>query len=393
MSECVTVGNPFIAKGRSHYYVKITLTNPTTGKQRILKKSINVKIESDQALSKAHRARLALLSEYETHHDPAAPLKLKDFAEQYIKEREAENLTVSSIRGITKAFSDLLRCIGKNRLLTKVVASDLRAFLFIHQKSPSMALVTYRYLHAAFDRAVRDEKLTMNPFNQIDKKLLRKRFKPRPRGILSSKEVIKKYENLPKDKFCDRTYANYFLLLYGTAFRRGEGCFLEEKHADFKDKTIRMESSEKHTLKTEASTADIPMTQHATIALKDQIKSKSTHPIEEVRKSTYIFCNFVGRHYYPSTLRKQVLMRVKKVCKELGIDSSGVDLHSMRHSLIQHLIDSGAEPVTVSKFARHANLSTTLSAYHKMKDTKTDFKAIMKVTKEMPRPKRSFLSL
>lgn len=174
--------------------------------------------------------------------------------------------------------------------------------------------------------------------------------------------------------------------IYGTAFRRREGCYLENKNVDFKEKTISVRSTEEHKLKTDASSSDIPMTDHATIALKDQIKNKMGHQKEVVRRSTYIFCNFRGEHYYPATLTKQVIKRVKAVCKDLGINSSGVDLHSMRHSLIQHLIDSGAEPVTVSKFARHANLSTTLSAYHKMSDTKTKFESVLKVTKEMPRP-------
>jgi len=387
MSECVTVGNPFIAKGRSNYYVKITLKNPETGRQRILKKSTNVKIESDQSLSKAHRARLMILSEYETHHDPSAPLKLVDFADQYIKERETENLTRSSISGIRKAFDDLIRFTGKKRLLKMVVAADLREFLFKFVKSASMALVNYRYLHAAFERAVRDEKISVNCFNQIDKKLLRKRFKPRPRGILSAREVVKIYDNLPKQKFCDRTFANYFLLLFGTACRRSEACYLEEKQIDFKLKSIRVQGSEVHKLKTDASTGDIPMTEHAFIALKDQLKSKSIHGREEVRESTYIFCNFRGDHYYPATLTKQVLSRVRTVCRKLGIDFTGGDLHALRHSLIQFLIDSGAEPIVVSKLARHANLGMTLSVYHKMKDTKTDYGSVLKITKEMPRPK------
>ena len=388
MSESVTAGNPFIAKGRSHYYVKVTLKNPETGWERVLKKSTNVKVDSDQALSKAHQARLVILSEYETHHDPTAPLKLVDFANLYIAEREAENLTTSSIRGIRKAFDDLIRYTGKKRLLKMVVAVDLREFLFKAVKSPSMALVNYRYLHAAFERALRDEKISVNCFNQIDKKLLRKRFKPRPRGILSAEEVVAIYDNLPKIKFHDRTFANYFLLLFGTAFRRGEACFLQEEHIDFKVKSIRVQGSEIHKLKTEASTADIPMTEHALIALKNQLKSKFQHEKEEVRNSPYIFCNFRGEHYYPSTFTKQVLSRVRTVCRELGIDFRGGDLHALRHSLVQFLIDSECPPIVVSKLARHANLGMTLSAYHKMKDSKTDYKSVLKITKEMPRPKK-----
>lgn len=227
MSENVIAGNPFIARKRSCYYVKVTLIDPATGKHRHLKKSTNVRIDAVNALSKAHNARLAILAEYETNHDPGAPLTLKDFADRYLKEREAEKLTRSSLCGIRLAFDELGRFVGKKRLLTSITSSDLRGFLFKAHESSSMALVNYRYLHAAFDRAVRDEKLTSNPLNQIDKKLLRKRFTPRPRGILSAKAVVSIYDYLPKEKFFERTYANFFLFLFGTACRRGEACFIK----------------------------------------------------------------------------------------------------------------------------------------------------------------------
>ncbi len=387
MPENVTAGNPFIIKQRHHYYVKITIRNPDTGTIKKLKRTTNIPANAVQGLSKAHQVRLDILAEYQNHHDPSAPIKLKDFADHYIEERESENLSRSSIRGIRKAFNDLIGYAGKKKLLKQVIAKDLREFLFKYLESPAMALANYRYLHAAFDRAVRDEKLSMNPFNQIDKKLLRKRFKPRPRGILSATEVVKIYDNLPKERFCDRTFANYFLLLYGTAFRRGEGCYLENENVDFKEKTIGVRSTEEHKLKTDASSSDIPMTDHARIAIRNQMESKAANKNWQIQESRYIFCNFRGDHYYPDTMTKQVLSRVRAICKKLKLNSNGLDLHSMRHSLIQHLIDSGAEPVTVSKFARHANLSTTLSAYHKMSDTKTKFESVLKVTKEMPRPK------
>jgi len=388
MPENVTVGNPFIIKQRHHYYVKITIRNPETGTVRILKKTTNVPAKGANGLSKAHQVRLDILAEYQNHHDPLAPIKLKDFADHYIIERETENLTRSSLRGIRKAFDDLLAYTGEKKLLKQVVVSDLREFLFKYLKSPAMALCNYRYLHAAFDRAVRDEKLPMNPFNQIDTKLLRKRFKPRPRGIISAGDVVRIYDNLPKDRFCDRTFANYFLLLYGTAFRRGEGCYLETQHVDFKEKIISVRSTEEHKLKTEASASDIPMTDHARIAIRDQMKSKAENKNWQVQESRYIFCNLKGTHYYPDTMTKQVLARVRAVCKKLKIDFTGGDLHSLRHALIQHLIDSGSEPIVVSKFARHANLAITLSAYHKMSDTKTKFESVLNVTKEMPRPKQ-----
>jgi integrase len=388
MPESVSIGNPFKVKGRSCYYVKITLCNPTSGHKRFLKKSTEVSFDSPNALSKAHNVRLAILADYLDNHDPSAPLKLTAFADEYIKQREAEHLKERTIIGIRRAFDWLIQSVGKKRTLSTIVAADVREFLFKNHKSPSMAIVNYRYLHAAFDRAVKDERLSMNPFNQIDKKQLRKRFKPRPRGILTAKQVVSIYDKLPKQKFCDRTFANYFLLLFGTAFRRGEGCFLRDEHIDFTKKIILVRNTDDHELKTEVSEDDIPMIEHARMALKDQLKNKAGQKKESVRNSEVIFCNFSGEHYHADTMTKQVIRRVKLACIALDIDTAGFDLHSLRHSLIQHLLDSGAEAAVVSKLARHANLSTTLGAYHKVKDTKTTFKSVLDIAKRMPKPKK-----
>ena len=53
---------------------------------------------------------------------------------------------------------------------------------------------------------------------------------------------------------------------------------------------------------------------------------------------------------------------------------------------IPYLEDSGTAPVTVSKLARHANLSITLSAYHKMSHSNAKFEEQLIITNKMPLP-------
>ncbi|MBS1902882.1 MAG: site-specific integrase [Bacteroidetes bacterium] len=383
MSQHISVGNPFVASGRSCYYVKVTLTDPRTGQRRHLKKSTEVLVTAPNALSKAHQARLRILADFNENHDPGAPLTLRDFGKHYIAEREAEHLSRSSISGITRAFAEFVKYSGKGRLLQDLSVTDVRSFVFKYLKNPAMAVINYRYLHAAFARAVRDGLIGANPFDQIDKHLLKKRFKPRPRGILSPKDVMAIYETMPKTEFCDATFANYFLLLFGGALRRGEACYLTTRDVDLAASTIIIRPSEVHRLKNAASEGAILMTSLARTAIESQLKLKRLHSKEEVRESEYIFCNRLGFHYYPDSLTKQVIRRVKLAARSLGIRTDGFDLHSLRHSMIQHLIDSGTDPVVVAKFARHANLSTTLSAYHKMRDSTSGFDQIEKLTRSI----------
>lgn len=386
MSKYVNATNPFQIEGRACWYVKVTFTDPETGRKRHLKKTTAVRVESKDSYKRALEARLKIIAQHQTGFDPSSPNRLSDFAEHYIADREAEGLANRTIEDIRKTFTAFIASRGASVFVSQITGRDVRAFLFKEQRSGFSANRHFKYLRTAFQWAVRDGQIATNPFDQIDTKALRKRMKPRPRGLLTSQDVKRIYSLLPKASFAERTYANFFLFIYGTAFRRGEACFLETKDYSFNEKVIRAVDKEEHALKTESSQGEIPMLPYAEIALIEQLKNKSQHKDERIRESRYVFCKREGEHYDPETLTCAVLTRVKKVCEQLGINSLGVDLHSLRHSLIQDLIDSGVEPITVSKFARHANLSTTLTYYHKTKDTHTKFEAIIRAADQMTLP-------
>lgn len=386
MSKYVNATNPFEIEGRACWYVKVTFTDPDTGRKRHLKKTTGVRVDDKDSYKKALEERVRILAKHQTHFDPSSPNRLRDFAENYIADREAEGLSSRTIDDIRDSFTAFIMSRGATVFISQITGRDVRSFLFKEQRSGFSANRHFKYLRTAFSRAVRDGQILSNPFDQIDTKALRKRMKPRPRGLLTSDQVIEIYSLMPKASFAERTYANFFLFLYGTAFRRGEACFLETKDYSFNDKIIRAVDKEEHSLKTEASQAEIPMLPYSEIALKEQLKNKNQHKDERIRESRYVFCKRQGEHYDPETLTCAILTRVRAVCKLLGINSNGVDLHSLRHSLIQHLIDSGVEPITVSKLARHENLSTTLNFYHKTKDTHAKFEAILRVTNQMSLP-------
>lgn len=386
MSKYVNATNPFKIEGRSCWYVKITNTDPDTGRKRHLKKTTGVRVDEKDSYKKALEAGLKVLAKYQTNFDPSSPNRLRDFAENYIAEREAEGLSARTIEDIRSTFNAFIASRGATVFISQITGRDVRGFLFKEQRSGFSANRHFKYLRTAFNRAGRDGQIPSNPFDQIDTNALRKRMKPRPRGLLTSEEVIQIYSLMPKASFAERTYANFFLFLYGTAFRRGEACFLETKDYNFNDKVIRAVDKIEHSLKTEASQGEIPMLPYSELALKEQLKNKNQHKDVRIRESRYVFCKREGEHYDPETLSCAILTRVRAVCKLLGINSNGVDLHSLRHSLIQHLIDSGVEPITVSKLARHENLSTTLNYYHKTKDTHAKFEAVLRVADQMPLP-------
>jgi len=384
-SKLVRVGRPYIVATRACYYVLLYKTDPATGIESRRKVSTRVRRDSKDSYHKACAAALKILAEAQSNFDPSAPMRLLAFFESYITECEAKGLSQSYLQQIRSAFHALMNRIGNGCLITHISAQQVRMFLF-GQKSGSMALSYYRALRAGFEVARRDGKLVSNPFDQVDLKALRKKFTPRPRGILSPEQVVQIYTALPKETYIDRLIASFMLFLFGSACRRSEGCYLLKTAIDWERKSIRIAPTVKNRLKTASSAGEIPITKYAAIALREQHLNRQSHPNPNVRESKWVFCNERGEPYQPASLTKAAHKRLMEVCEQLGINSEGVDLHSMRHSLSQILIDQNSETSVVSKLLRHGSLATTLSTYHKTADISTKFESVLMLTGEMPMP-------
>jgi len=274
---------------------------------------------------------------------------------------------------------------GDDALLTAITPAMVRTFLF-EVTSNSQAQVHYRCLHAAFQQAVMDGMIAENPFAKFDIAALRRKHKPRPRGVLSPERVKQIYDAMPQETYTDRLMASAFLFAFGTGMRRSEICYLLHDAVDWDKCEINVRSTEEYKLKTKSSVGSLPMSSYAALALYAQIKNKEAHNNEVVRLSRFVFCNTRGQAYQPDSLSRWTIKRVRRVAKQLGIEFNNGTLHGMRRSVIQHLVDSGVEPITVSKYARHSNLSTTLSAYHKMADNKTKFESVLMIAGKMPLP-------
>jgi site-specific recombinase XerD len=68
--------------------------------------------------------------------------------------------------------------------------------------------------------------------------------------------------------------------------------------------------------------------------------------------------------------RRNVQHMVKVRLKNLGIDHPHVSTHSLRHSSITHLINSGATLIAAQDFARHVNPATTQRYFHNLERLK-----------------------
>ena len=108
--------------------------------------------------------------------------------------------------------------------------------------------------------------------------------------------------------------------------------------------------------------------QAAEIALRAWLAARS-------RQGGPLFISFSSRTYGQrlglAYLRKMIHTR----CRRAGISGPAISAHSLRHTAITKAIESGLHPVKVQRFARHADVKTTLGYYHerdRMKDPVED---------------------
>jgi integrase len=361
------------------------MTDALTGKRRKLKKSSGIRLDDPKGLEKAIAVGQKILEHFRNNANPNAPKRLKNFFESYLHDCELKGLSNSYLRQIRESFAIIIKKYGEDVLLTAVTPAMVRTFLF-EVKSNSQAQVYYRCFHAAFQQAMMDGLIAENPFAKFDISALRRKQKPRPRGVLSPGQVKQIYDAMPQETYTDRLMASAFLFAFGTGMRRSEICYLLNDALDWDKCEINVRSTDDYKLKTKSSAGVLPMSSYAALALYAQIKNKEAYNTEAVRSSRFVFCNSRGQAYQPDSLSRWIIKRVRSVAKQLGIEFNSGTLHGMRRSLLQHLVDSGIEPITVSKFARHSNLSTTLSAYHKMADNKSKFESVLLIAGKMPLP-------
>jgi len=137
-----------------------------------------------------------------------------------------------------------------------------------------------------------------------------------------------------------------------TAARRGETLALRWPQVSFSRRQVSfvrsMRSGVEYTVKTPASRASVAMAEEL-VPLLEERRERSSDPVDG-----YVFCHKDGAPLSDATPGRQL----SKACLAAGIEPCG--FHTLRHSAIAALIATGAHPLVVSRFARHASIETTM---------------------------------
>lgn len=249
--------------------------------------------------------------------------------------------------------------IGSIKLdkIKSIQIQQLYNILFNKGLSTSTISGVHIPLNQAFEQAINNELIYKNPCKGV------KLPKKEPRK--SRAMTIEEQESFTKS-CTNTTYHNLFIFLLNTGMRRGEGLSITWDDVDFDNMTLmvnksmttiinRSDAAETtrsqaiSTTKTESGTRTIPINKACLAILKRQ-----------PRNNDFIFCSKVGT----PLIERNVHRAFHDLLKKSGIkESSGLTIHSLRHTFATRLLEKNANIKTVSELLGHKSIQITLDVY------------------------------
>ena len=141
-------------------------------------------------------------------------------------------------------------------------------------------------------------------------------------------------------------------LLYGCGLRCQEVRNLELQHIDVDRKVLHIVQSKGN------KDRYVPLSEHLIRGISKYIEA--THPVKFLFEGSG---NPEGKDFDGRYSQRGVQWAVKTVAKQAGVIKE-VHTHMLRHSYATHLLEDGANIITVQKLLGHANIDNTMVYLH-----------------------------
>ena len=136
---------------------------------------------------------------------------------------------------------------------------------------------------------------------------------------------------------------------YGCGLRRSEGISLDVSDVLIKEKLLYVQKGKGYRERY------VPMSEAVKESLENYINvARSSFLSCELMKQQALLLSFRGRRMDGNSL----IMRLKALVKGASINKA-VGLHTLRHSIATHLLQSGMRLESVSRFLGHQSLEST----------------------------------
>ena len=257
----------------------------------------------------------------------------------------------------------------KRMQLQEIKRSHIRetdAQLLEKKLSSSLRSKVLSYLRSAFDEALEDEILMVNPASTVKAASTPETRRKRKRKALTLDELsafLKAAECHP--------FSPLFFCLFSLGLRRGEALGLRWQDVDFNTGEVHVVQQVKvqankaliGTLKTANSTRRL----YAAPDLLDVLRGRQQEQKLERElcdsawvDSGLIFTTAIGTAIHPRNVNRALY----KICEQHRLPK--FSSHSARHTLITTLLQAGEKLEVVSAIAGHANTSITLDIYREV---------------------------
>ncbi|HET9135101.1 MAG TPA: tyrosine-type recombinase/integrase, partial [Candidatus Kapabacteria bacterium] len=354
---------PFLRNGSKVYYFHFTYTDPLTGKSKHSQISTGER-EKRRATEKRDElkdsVRLMFSREGVKHSDKQP---IGDFFAYFLKIKEQDGLSKKTLPDYKLRLDAFIKWSDPSLPLCNVTPDILRDF-FAWIRSESTRLLTRRVLSCAFNVAVVEGKLQVNPLE----KLPRWKQTEKIREYLDEPEFRKLYERQPEDNYITRTTKNAVLLAFATGMRLGEICNLKQKNIRWEKNELHIKNGDSFRTKN-GNERIIPIFPRVREALQQQFQNKAQHKSELVRESQYLFANEAGNAYMKEKDKSCKLSKLfKRIAIEVYPDRPKLHFHSLRHSFGQNAYNNGMPLVQISKIMGHNSVAVTAQYYAKQRD-------------------------
>ncbi|MCI8474828.1 MAG: site-specific tyrosine recombinase XerD [Oscillospiraceae bacterium] len=259
-----------------------------------------------------------------------------------VEEKEASNNTVSSyLRDVTQYF----QWLASERLLPEnAIQSDVdryTKYLLSLGKTISTVTRSLASLKSFYSYLMGEGIVTINPAKGLTLEKVERKLPQ----ILTSKEVELFLEQPdPRDAKGCRDKA-MLELLYATGIRVSELIDLNLEHLNLSASFLRCVTRKKERI--------IPLYPTAVRALNDYVEHVRPRIIEQPDERS-LFVNMNG-----SRMSRQGFWKIIKHYQELAGIQKDITPHTLRHSFAAHLLENGADLVSIQKMLGHADISST----------------------------------
>ena len=261
-------------------------------------------------------------------------IRLSEFFEKYFEYAKSYKRasTITNERQYADAFTESMGDIEISALMNIRLLDKWRAET-ISKVKPATFNIRRRFLHAAFNVAIRWNYLKSNPFKNV-----MKAQHIETRLFMKDDELQMIFDRIDKDlktlhvhrhKAFLVTFRLYLLFLLNTGLRREEAIRLTKNEIDLGRNVVHI------------------------------VHSKTNHvrsiPLNKIARSVI---EQLDERLFNNLNKQHVSRKFGQYVRDAGL--KGFKLHSLRHTFATNLVSQGVDIYTVSRLLGHSDIKTTL---------------------------------